>query len=316
MSTIPNCDCLNAKRRPASSRRLRSRSVPVAVFFLALCACLPAPAASAQDENTGSQADVASGFDQRTRNFVLGNLEFLLIHELAHFLIEEKHIPIIGPAESAADYLATIALIRTRLFEAGDEQQNLNFLLAAADAFSVSWDLGSTLGAEIPYWGNHALGIQRYYQITCLLYGSDPSRFSRIIDIAELPEARARNCAAEFDQANQAVDWLLETFGRQTEEARHEEIRVSYEEPRTRIAVRLADEIRSSHLLEDTIGRLFELFSIERPFMVAIRNCGQSEAAWIPEQRELVICHELINTIYLLSLRVKPDSLGQTLLGR
>ena len=33
-------------------------------------------------------------------------------HEIAHFLIDEKQLPIIGPEENAADYIATLALLR------------------------------------------------------------------------------------------------------------------------------------------------------------------------------------------------------------
>jgi len=34
-----------------------------------------------------------------------------------------------------------------------------------------------------------------------------------------------------------------------------------------------------------------------------MRTCGQAEAAWIPDRRELVICHDLVDTLYLLALR-------------
>jgi hypothetical protein len=34
-----------------------------------------------------------------------------------------------------------------------------------------------------------------------------------------------------------------------------------------------------------------------------MRRCGRREAAWLAEQRELVICHELVDTFYLLGRR-------------
>jgi hypothetical protein len=51
------------------------------------------------------------------------------------------------------------------------------------------------------------------------------------------------------------------------------------------------------------VGRLHERFTIEQSFKLAMRRCGQSEAAWIPERHELVICYELIDTLYLLGRR-------------
>jgi hypothetical protein len=32
-------------------------------------------------------------------------------------------------------------------------------------------------------------------------------------------------------------------------------------------------------------------------------GCGQGEAAWLPDRRELVICYDLIDRLYLLGLR-------------
>lgn len=285
----------------------------VAIAVLTFAAWFLASAAFSQSDGTTSQVIERGYVDARTRDFVLGNLEFLLIHELAHVLISEKEIPIIGPIESAADYLATIALIRTDPFDPAHDDQPLDFLLAAADAFSAAWDLGSSIGAEIPYWGNHALGIQRYYQIACLLYGSDPVRFARLIELADLPEGRARNCVTEFEQANSSTQWLIDTFGRRPGDPAVESPAIVYEEPRTRIAAELLRAVQSSGLIDQTLDRFGNLFYLEQPLVTAIRNCGGSEAAWLPEQRELVVCYELLNTIYLLSMKTPTEGLGRAL---
>jgi Putative metallopeptidase len=57
----------------------------------------------------------ALGQDDSARKaveFAVGNVEFLALHEIAHLLIAEKDIPILGPEENAADYIATLALLR------------------------------------------------------------------------------------------------------------------------------------------------------------------------------------------------------------
>ena len=284
-----------------------------AIAGLTVAATLLATAAAAQSGNAASRRNAPTYLDPRSVEFVLGNLEFLLIHELAHVLIDEKDVPIIGPTESAADYLATIALIRTEPFEAEHDDQPLDFLLAAADAFSASWDLGSSIGAEIPYWGQHSLGIQRYYQIACLLYGSDPARFASLVELAGLPVARASSCAAEFEQANRATQWLIDTYGRQPSDPVNERPALIYEEPRTRITAEILEAIQSSGLIVQTLDRFDSLFHLDQPLVAAIRNCGMSEAAWIPAKRELVMCYELLNTIYLLSATNRANALGRTL---
>jgi hypothetical protein len=246
--------------------------------------------------------------DPNTLTFILGNVQFVLLHELAHFVIDEKDVPVLGPEENAADYIAALMLIRgERLDEAG-KKRALQFLLAAADAFSASWDIGSQLNAEVPYWGAHALSIQRYYQIACLLYGSDPVTFKTVPERAALPPSRASGCVREYQKANRAIQWLLDTFGRRAGDAPGAEVKVVYEQPSTLVASRVAEAIRSSGLFTRTLDRLRELFVLERPVSLVMRQCHGREAAWIPERRELVLCYELVDALYFLSSRERAFS--------
>lgn len=286
----------NALRRGTRAAGLFGRTL---VLFAAVAVCL----SGAMAQRTARPAsDRNQRFDQEIVDFVLGNVEFLLLHELAHFVIAEKQVPILGPEENAADYLATMALILTDPFDETDPDQTSDFLFAAANAFAASWRVGSALGAEIPYWGNHALGIQRYYRIACLIYGSDPDAFADVPDTTGMPALQADSCIAEYEQAGRAVTWLLETFGRQPEDPPGETMQVRYEEPPTSVSARLLDHIRESRLLETTLERLAELFYFDDPILIGVRTCGTPEAAWIGERRELIVCYELIETIYLLSL--------------
>jgi hypothetical protein len=242
--------------------------------------------------------------------FVIGNVEFSLVHELAHLLIDEKDVPIIGSEESAADYIATLALIREDPLDPTEQDRALEFLVAAADAFALAWQTGMALGAEAPYWESHALSIQRYYQVACLLYGSDTEAFERVPEIAGLPEARARSCAGEFANANRSIDWLLAVYGRQPGDAPGGETAIVYERPRTLVARRVLEQLQSLELLERIVERLHERFALERPFTVVMRHCGQGEAAWIPERREVVMCYDLIDRLYVLGLRREARPLG------
>jgi Putative metallopeptidase len=238
--------------------------------------------------------------DEGAVSFVLGNVEYLVLHELAHFLINEKDVPILGPEENAADYLATLALIGVE--EPERREHGIRSLLAAADAFIASWQTGSAFGAEVPYWGAHALGIQRYYQIACLLYGSDPIAFADIPATVGLPRARATSCIAEYARAERAILWLLDTFGKRDGDPPGAGSTVSYGAPGTRVESRVLAELRSRELLEQILARLHARFTIEEPFSIAVRRCGQAEAAWIPAQREISICFELLDTLYLMAL--------------
>jgi hypothetical protein len=280
------------------------RAIPAAVAAIATLL-----AGAAAHDDAVAQARAGGTMDPAALDFAVGNVEFLLVHEIAHFLIDEKNVPIIGPEENAADYIATLALLREAPLDPAQENRALRFLVAAADAFALAWQTGTTAGAEAPYWESHGLSIQRYYQVACLLYGSDPVAFARVPQIAGLPEARARGCRGEYAQADAGIQWLLATFGRREGDAPSAPIAIVYQEPPSRVSARVRDELTQLELLERIGERLRERFTIEQPLTMAMRRCGRAEAAWLPGPRTLVICYELLDALYLLGLRRHESSL-------
>jgi hypothetical protein len=232
--------------------------------------------------------------------FVLGNLEYLLVHEIAHFLISEKDVPIVGPIENAADYIATMALLREEPLDPTQRDRAVKFLLATANAFAASWQAGTATGADVPYWGEHALTIQRYYQIACLLYGSDPAAFAAVPRTTGMPAARAETCVAEYARANRVMDWLLQGYGRRPGDAPGAATEIVYERAPTLVSASVVRELKAIELFERIVARLHERFTLEAPLRLVMRSCGRAQAAWIPDRRELVICYELVDTLYLL----------------
>ena len=105
---------------------------------------------------------------------------------------------------------------------------------------------------------------------------------------------------------------MLANYGRQPEDPPGEAVAVFYEPAPTRVAARIVAALKALRLLELTLERLRERFALDRPLTVVVRSCGQAEAAWLPERRELVICYDLLDTLYLLSLqqRTAPFAFG------
>lgn len=296
LGLLPRQVTLLAMRVSKQSARLcRSAVLACVVLLLEIAAPVDAGAQSRAARATQQEESAAV-------TFVVGNVEFLLLHEIAHFLIDEKALPIIGPEENAADYIATLALLREESLDPERESRGREFLLAAADAFAAAWRTGQALGAEVPYWSAHALSIQRYYQVACLLYGSDQVAFERIPEIAGLPYERAQGCGPEYVRADRSLQWLLDNYGRRPDDPAVPSTEVIYEPPPTRVSERVLREIRSLELLERTVARLHQRFTLDRPFRLVLRSCGRGEAAWIEASRELVICYELLDTLYLLGL--------------
>lgn len=242
-----------------------------------------------------------SPLDPARVHFVLGNVQFALLHELAHLVIGELDIPIIGPEEQAADYLATMSLLRPMEEPPVGRERWLEFALTTADAFVILWQLGESTGAAFPYWDSHALSIQRFYTIGCLLYGSSPERFAAVPALIDLPPERAESCRAEYARAARSIDWLVTTFGRRPSDPQPGEITVVFEEPISRISEYLVREIEAVGLVEWTLQRLKQLIILGQDAQLVIRSCSIPEAAWVPEERELVFCYELLDLYYALS---------------
>ncbi len=288
--------------------RLTCGSVVASIVFLTSGAAATGQGDHSATPPAASALPVQSAYERELGGpndpigFVIGNIEYLLVHEIAHFLIAEKNVPIIGPEENAADYIATLALIREEPLDPAQGDRAKKFLLASASAFAASWDAGRALDADVPYWGAHALSIQRYYEIVCLLYGSDPATFAGVLQSAGI-EAKGESCVAEYARADQAVAWLLRTYGRQPGDDAGAATQIIYGQPPSTVSVKVLQQLRSIELLERVMGRLHERFTIARPFTLAMRSCGRPEAAWMPDSRELVICYELVDTLYLLGMR-------------
>ncbi len=288
------------------TRTTRILGAAAALLVAATASCAHAPPAAVAKAGgpppATRPAEASDAKQQDLMMFVLGNVEFLLLHEVAHLLIAEKDFPIVGPTENAADYIATWALLNEKPFDPNQQDRPLRFLLSAANAFAVAWRSALDSGAPLPYWGEHALSIQRYYQITCLLYGSNPTTFARIPEIAGLPPARAAGCVDEYRRTDKAIRWLIATYGRKPSDPPPPRTTVEFEPPKTLVSERVAAELESQQLLERTADRLNAQFTLARPFKLVVRSCGRPEAAWMPGSRELVICYELMDYIYALGL--------------
>ena len=120
-----------------------------------------------------------------------GALGFVMLHELGHALIDLLDIPIFGQEEDAADQFAAVILSRTEIGHMAAQSTAVWFHTA-----SQQQDL-----ANIPYWDEHALDIQRFFNVVCMLYGSDPATYSGLMQELDVPERRTDLCQQEYQQA-------------------------------------------------------------------------------------------------------------------
>lgn len=137
--------------------------------------------------------------------FVLANMRFIALHETAHALIDILDLPSTGREEDAADQLAgTLMLLdKSRSESATDVADNLKM----AAVFFKSLDDGNADANA--YADTHSLGQQRFYNLMCMVYGSNPAKFLRIVTGGALPVERAEDCPEESHKITTAWARLL-----------------------------------------------------------------------------------------------------------
>lgn len=132
-------------------------------------------------------------------NAVMGATIFSFFHETGHGLIHVLDLPATGREEDSADQLATLILIA-----AGDE--GVSMALSGAYWFQLQ----SESDRKMPFWDEHAFDGQRFYNILCMIYGSDPVKYANFVSSNTLPKDRAARCPEEYNKLNKAWEKLLQ----------------------------------------------------------------------------------------------------------
>jgi hypothetical protein len=153
-------------------------------------------AGQAQGESDEEQQEVASK--------AVAALAFTFYHELGHALIDVYGLPATGREEDAVDQLATVMLLET--WEGEDSELAI---LSSAEWFDLDAGESQEDDPSGAMADEHSLDEQRYYNLVCWIYGSDPDYFSDVADDWQLPEKRAERCPSEYAQMSGAWNTLL-----------------------------------------------------------------------------------------------------------
>jgi hypothetical protein len=126
---------------------------------------------------------------------------FVFLHETGHALFHLLQVPVLGREEDAADNVAAYILLRAGPDIAGR-------VLAGA-AWMYKSDASSRTADESDFSDVHGLDVQRYYNVLCMAYGSDPKKFAGAETKGGLPKDRAEGCQDEYAQVGYAVRKLI-----------------------------------------------------------------------------------------------------------
>jgi hypothetical protein len=215
----------------------------------------------------------------------LGNMVFVLLHELGHAAITQMGLPVLGKMEDAADTFAVLMLLRS-----GSDFSH-RVLVDAAEGWFLSARQDERNGEEVAFYSEHGLNQQRAYQIVCLMVGSDEERFKDLAEETKLPEERQASCAGDYSNAVYSWDLLLKPHRRAPDQPKPK-IDVIYGPAEGRMAV-IRDMARSILLLETLREGVADQFAWPAPLTLEMESCGFPNARWDLRTRRVILCYEL-----------------------
>jgi hypothetical protein len=133
---------------------------------------------------------------------------FMFYHEFGHAITDLFDLPVVGREEDAVDQFATLFAIE------GTESAREQIALSGAFVFwwllptqdQIGWQFGfSNDDKQKSYADTHGLGQQRFYNIVCMLYGHNSSRYQRFVSQygyvpQQLHPEKAKYCSADYQQ--------------------------------------------------------------------------------------------------------------------
>ena len=140
--------------------------------------------------------------DEELDDAVSGAIDFVTYHELGHALTHILDLPITGREEDAADQLSTYLLADGT--DAGEKS-----VLDGARWMLLEDEQNDTDIDKLPFWDEHSLDKQRFYNLACWLYGHDTDQYAHLVEDGSLPKARAERCPAEYEQLSKSWERLL-----------------------------------------------------------------------------------------------------------
>lgn len=252
--------------------------------------------------------------DDERKEFVIGNAYFVLLHEVAHMVVQKFDIPVLGSEEAAADTLAATTLIRLDALAKDKQYRYTRMLIMAADANRILWARGLEMqDPRRSYWANHPLSIQRAARIACLVYGSDIDAFYGLPQLVDMPYSRAGWCEDEFALAEKARIWVRDNIDQPRRLRKGGDVGVEYEETDDKTHSTIKFWLQQEQILENTALFVAENFRMPGDIAFTAMSCGGPNAYWDGEENRVILCYELLGAFYNLSAEQKVQQFEKQL---
>ena len=218
--------------------------------------------------------------------FVMGNALFIMFHESGHMLIDELQVPVLSKEEDAVDAMSTIFLLQAEdgLYDAALIDSTMGWMLMAAD--------DKKHGSSSVMWGKHGLNEQRAFNIGCYMVGKDPGKFSDFAETIGLPKTRQESCAGDFEDLSKGWEKVLVPHMR-TEEG-PSPFTITYDETDDPDLQPFADFMKEKNVLSSIDTIINGLFEMPEPIKLVGTTCGEENAYWSNNKKQITYCYEFL----------------------
>ena len=222
---------------------------------------------------------------RKVAEFTMGNVLYVVLHELGHAIMDDLRLYVLGREEDAADSFATVAMLRI----GGLFSQRV--LEEAAKGWFYADARERAQRRKFEFYDSHSLDQQRAYQIVCLMVGSDPDKFKQLADETKMPDERQDSCRFDYSTASWSWGKALDSHRRAPEAAAPTDFTVLYGEPSGDM-VSYARFLRSARLMEIVAEHTADELVLKAPVTLAAQVCGEPNARWNRQTRTIVLCYE------------------------
>jgi hypothetical protein len=133
------------------------------------------------------------------KRVIMGALTGVVLHEVGHALFDNLQVPVLGREEDAADQFAAFLALQF------DKEVAVTVVTGMAYAQLALKNAGMGVVTDRRSFSDeHGTADQRFYNILCIAYGSDPGTFAGFADPTVLPPDRAEGCKKEYAQIRDA----------------------------------------------------------------------------------------------------------------
>jgi hypothetical protein len=269
----------------------------IARFALAAI-CVGAALSSALSAENLTEAQLV-----QAKKWAANNALFVLYHEVAHLLVDQLQLPVLGKEEDAADNMASWVLLNKHTAEADQA------IADAARGWLLSGIAYGTRFDRIDFYDQHSLDQQRAYAIVCLMVGSDATAFSPVANEYSMAGDRQDSCYFDYRTLARSLEAVLAPYWAKNGEGTTVEITYHSAAGRLKAA---ADAFKESGVFEDVANELETTYSIPRTINFRAKRCGEPNAFYDPETVEVIFCYELMDDFMTLISREMPEETETT----